>query len=502
MKKFDLNNIKETDINLIPKSTTPTGSYICTWWCQNSAANDLNNDSNGSSKIRDALNQEFIFDEEKYYHPQKKEDRADLIFLLDDGWDIPIGAHDDGGHNFYYGSVDPDSVKFARFGNTPEERLKGMSDKTKEMGYAGLGLWISPQECGREEFKTESPREYWETRARWCDYAGILYWKVDWGAHDYDDDYRRLISECAKKYAPNLLVEHAVVQKPLTHNNHNSEFISERIARVSKLMTFSDVYRTYDVTEPFENVCTLGRAHEALVCANIPEDKEIRGKGLINGENLYSISAALGLTVGIMNYNKNAAACINWHRISPPFGIRSAPYIYSEEMLTDSLFCESELCTWAPCYSMTVEETAPAIMARNCPLPIVSTCDAHAPFIVASKNPVTNAYSVASVCRTVDPNPNAAFPSNVTLLEVDPNFSVGVFGLYNSLTLSLTEPLGDSYSILAQDMLSDAALDVTQYVTAKDNCITIDGKLLRIIGKWTRGHRDYSDPSLVLKIYK
>ena len=502
MKKFHIEKIIKTDVNLIPPKGGVTGDYVCTWWCQNSAANDVNNESGGSSKIRDALNQEFIFDEEKYYHPLKKKDRADLIFLLDDGWDIPIGAHNDGGHNFYYGSVDPDSVKFARFGETPEERLKGMSDKTKEMGYAGLGLWISPQECGREEFKTESSREYWKTRARWCDYAGILYWKVDWGAHDYDDDYRKLISECAKKYAPNLLVEHAVVQKPLTHNNYSNEFTKERAARVSNLMTFSDVYRTYDVTDPFESVCTLGRAHEALTSANIPKNKEIRGKGLINGENLYSVSAALGLTVGIMNYNKDAAACINWHRISPPFGIRSAPYIYSEEMLTDTLFCESELCSWAPCYSMTVEETAPAIMARNCPLPDVKKTDTHAPFVIASKNPQTNAYSVAAVVRTVDPTPHAAFLADVTIRKVDPNYPVGVFGLYNSLTLSLTEPLGDSYSILAQDMLSDTALDITHYVTVKENCIFIDGKLLRIVGKWTRGHRDCSDPSLVLKIFK
>ncbi len=498
MKYLNLNNIKNTDINLIPPHGTLTGNYVCTWWCQTSAAEAINNGSTGSSKIRDALNQEFVFDEEKYYHPINKEERADLIFLLDDGWDIPIGAHDDGRQNFYYGSVEPDSVKFSRFGDTPKERLKGMSDKIKEMGYAGLGIWISPQECGREEFKTGSPREYWETRAKWCSYAGILYWKVDWGAHDYDDDYRKLISECAKKYAPDLLVEHAVVQKPLSHNHGDIEkFLADRAMRTKKQMEFSDVIRTYDVLEPFDKVCTLLRSHEALVCSEMENHS---GKGLINGENLYAVCAALGLTTGIMNYNKEALACINWQKIAPPFGIFEGKYNYSDEILSDTLFFDSEICEWAPCKGRTVVEKAPAIMSRGCPLPDVNKLMENAPYVLASKNPKTGAYSIATIPRTVDPIRNAYFLADITAKEVDPRKPIGVFGIFNTLTIEACDTISDSVRILAQDLLDKSAYDITEYATVTDNTITIDGKILRYIGKIARGHNDQSEPSVVIKI--
>lgn len=79
-------------------------------------------------------------------------------------------------------------------------------------------------------------------------------------------------------------------------------------------MKFSDVYRTYDLLDPFDKVCTLQRAHEALLCTD-----EGVGLGLVNGENMYTINAALGLTAGIMNYNKDTENCILWQRIAPPF---------------------------------------------------------------------------------------------------------------------------------------------------------------------------------------
>ncbi len=489
-------NLKKTDINLIPEQGEVTGSYSCTWWNQCPAAATLGLSGEGLSAWRDALNQEALFDREDLFHPVPKESRSTLIFLLDDGWDVPIGTVGNDNDRHFFGAVDPNKVKFARFGDTPADRLKGISEAVKNMGYAGVGLWISPQEYAEEPYTAASSEEYWSTRARWCHDAGVLYWKVDWGAHDYDDEYRRLISDCAKKHAPNLLVEHAVVQKPLSHNHGDIEkFLSDRAARTKKQMEFSDVIRTYDVLEPFDKVCTLLRAHEALVYSG-----DHTGKGYINGENLYAVCSSLGLTTGIMNYNKEALACINWQKIAPPFGIFESEYTCSEKFLCDYLFFDTEICGWAPCKGRTVIERAPAIMARGCPLPEVKKHMDEPPYVLASKNPRTGAYSVATLPRTVDPIRNAFFPADITAKEVDLAKPVGIFGVFNTLTLEATAPVSENAKVLAQDLLGDFAYDITEFATVTENRITIDGKVLRYVGKIARGHNDQSEPSLVIKI--
>lgn len=486
--------ISKTDINLIPANGNFTGSYSCTWWNQCPTAEQLGLTGTGLSEWRDALNQDSLFETERFYHPIPQELRNGLIFLLDDGWDIPIGTPNDAEHRHLYGAVDPDPVKFSRFGSDPKERLKGMSDKAKDMGYAGLGLWISPQLKGEgpETFTDDEERAYWEERAKWCNYAGVLYWKVDWGTHDYDDNYRKMMTECAHKFAPDLLVEHAVIQKPCTHQNYSENFASERPERVKTLMKFSDAYRTYDLLDPFDKVCTLQRAHEALIC-----NVECSGKGLVNGENMYIINAALGLTSGIMNYNKDAENCILWHRIAPPFGINKCNYSYSEERLEDSLFFETEICGWAPCIAQTVYESAPAIMSRGCPLPKVDACGDSAPFVIASKNPITRAYSVATLKRTVDPNVAIYFPSDVTVDDADLDCPVGIFGVFNKLTINFNGPIDIDCRILAQPMQEKNAYDITELVTIRSNSLTLDGKLLRYIGKSTR---DQYEPALILRL--
>ncbi len=490
-----MNNIKETNINLIPQESNITGNYLCTWWNQSKAAAGLGITGTGLSEWRDALNQDALFGDKNYYHIVPEELRSGLIFLLDDGWDLPIGTPNDAEHRPFYGAVAPDAIKFSRFGTTPEERLKGISEKVKEIGYAGLGLWISPQERGEKEYNAEGARLYWEERAKWCHNAGVLYWKVDWGNHDFDDDYRKMMTECAHRYAPALMVEHAVVQMPCTHQNYSENFTEERPRRVKYQMTYSDVYRTYDLLTPFDKVCTLQRAHEALLCNGTTGT----GLGLVNAENMYTIAAALGLTAGIMNYNEETAHCLKWHRISPPFGINECSYAHSEERLEDSLFFEAEICEWAPCKGRTVRESAPAIMARGCPLPAVTPCGENAPFIIASKNPRTNAYSVASIRRTIDPNQAVYFLADVTVYEVDPSAPIGIFGIFSSLTIDFTAPIPRGARALTQNFGADTALDITELVNIEESSIKIDGKILRLLGK---NSNDVSEPAIIIKIIK
>ena len=487
--------ITKTDTDLIPKDGSLTGSYLCTWWMQSPAATALGLSGEGLSEWRDALCTEGLFSREDLFHPMERENRSGIIFLLDDGWDLPKS----GGtpiSNDHYGAVDPDPEKFKEFGNTPTERLSAMNRAVRDMGYAGLGLWISPQKCKTGPDATLSDREYWEKRAGWCHEAGILYWKVDWGEQDFDDDYRALISDCARRLAPGMLVEHAVVQKPCTHH-HGDDFPAHREARARRQMSFADVYRTYDVLEPFDKVCTLMRAHEALLAG---ADERGTGRGLINGENIYGIVSALGLTAGIMNYTTEARACVRWQRLAPPFGIYEADYNYSDEQLCDFLFFASEICGWAPCKGRTVREYAPAVMSRGCPLPVVSPTGEHAPFVVASKNPKTRAFSVATVTRSIDPVREAYFPADVTVTDACIDAPVGVFGVFNSLTVEFDSPIPEGARVLTQDLCDSFAYDATALVTIEGNRITLDGKDLRYLSKVSRGHNDRSEPSLIIKI--
>lgn len=132
-------------MNFIPQKSEPNGNYLCTWALQASAAKKLGIKGNGCADQRDALNTELLFGREDLYHVYSDEFRGGLYLLLDDGWDVPYGTEHLANSSIeMFGTVAPDPVKFKDLGNNAEERLKEMSRRVKAMGYAGLGLWISP----------------------------------------------------------------------------------------------------------------------------------------------------------------------------------------------------------------------------------------------------------------------------------------------------------------------------------------------------------------------
>lgn len=482
--------------NLISPAGKTTGNYMCTFHQQAVVAKKLGLKGRKASHLRDALNSETLFGEENYYHPISRELRSNLIFLLDDGWDVPYGTPNDPDHLAMFGSVEPDEEKFAEFGNTALERLCGISKKVKELGYAGLGLWIAPQQVGETEYDPYAARLYWEERAKMSQQAGVLYWKVDWGMHASDVEYHRMISEAMQKYAPDVMVEHSVGELPYTQL-HEEGFVAIRQAKVKKQMAFCDAYRTYDISQPFDDVCTLQRSSEALAQTDISNPK---GLGLVNAEGQSYIAAALGLTIGIMLYDKETQACLNWHRLAPPFSVHGSTFVCSEQLLEDSMFMDTEPVRWLRCAGRFLTETAPAIMARNCPLPEVKKLGEHQPFVAAAKNPVTSAYSIATFRRTIDPNPKMICLADVTAHEVDICASIGVFGYFNSLTLEFTTAIPENCRILVQDLIAETPMDVTDQVKIDGSKLMLDGKLLRYWGKSGRGDQDTSDPSLVMKL--
>ena len=92
------------------------------------------------------------------------------------------------------------------------------------------------------------------------------------------------------------------------------------------------------------------------------------------------------------------------------------------------------------------------------------------------------------------------FPADIEITQVDHTAPIGIFGVFNSLTVSFTEKLPENFRILVQDLTTDFSIDVTSYVYSDGEKLVLDGKKLRFWGKSSRGIGDNSYPSLMLKV--
>ncbi len=484
-------------INIVPDESLWNGNYLCTWSIQGDIARELGIEGTACSEQRDALTAQTLFGEKNYFHVLSEEYRKDVILLLDDGWDVPFGTPHNETHSGMFGSLIPDQERFKGYGETPVERLMTISQKAKALGYKGIGLWVSPQQANINGPDTpETARGYWEERAKWSNETGVLYWKVDWGFQD-NAPYRRMMTEVVREYAPNLYIEHASPRAPFTALSGGQEAIDTFYQEAQKRAPLSDVYRVYDVYKPFYDVCVLERL-DLIFKANPKQEYNV--KGLINVESAPIIAAAFGCTYGIMHKDENTEACLRWQRIAPAFSMYKGKYVCSDEILTDNFFFENDVCSWIECKGMEIAEKAPAIMARNCKLPIVKAKGEIKPFVIASKNADNGVYSIATLRRTVDPNKNIAALADIIFELDDWDHLIGVFGIMNSLELTCERFLPENITVMVQDIMSNKAIDVTDRVSITNNSIVFNGIDLRMWGKSGRGVANESEPSLIIKL--
>ncbi len=479
--------------NLIPPASDRFyGDYFCSWYAQQQTAKALGLVGTWCSQWRDALTSGLVFGPSSRFHPLPREYRKGILFLLDDGWDVPLGMRADPVSRKLFGTLVPDTEKFGDFGKTPLSRLENLSEKVKTLGYAGLGVWVAAEQGGASAEKTHA---FFENAAKLHEKAGVRYWKVDWGDYAEDTEYRRILTEEAHKNAPYLLVDHCVPQRPLVGINKDENFLTKRREAVAERVTFTDVFRPYDVVYPFHEVSTLGQIDEAF-SSPLPAGHNLRVSA---GSEEY-IAAALGCTLGIMKVTDALYAALRFRRLSPPFGAAECEYRRSEQTLTDKLWLENKLQSWVATAKMEVAESAPAIMARGCPLPKVKPVGAHSPFVVASRHPITGVYAIAAFRRNIDPNLRIVAPADVTLDIRGTEATVGVFGVFESLTLLFSEPPEKDIIILAQDLLSDESFDVTADVHRTENALCFSGRDLRTWGKSSQKIFDTRDPALLLRI--
>ena len=482
--------------NLLPPlSAEITGDYFCTWAMQKEVALRHGMTGGHGTAQREALTWGDLCDGGSLYHTLPREVRGGLLFLVDDGWDVPLGAPSPYDNTKCYGSLVPDPEKFGGLGKDAVSKLRNLSERVKELGYAGLGLWIAAERAGNSPDETH---RFYETHAKRHAAAGVRYWKVDWGDFSHDMNYRRILGEEVKKNAPDLWVEHCVPQRALSAYEREPDFFERRARETEEILPFSDVFRVYDVAPPFEEITVLARLHEALLLSRKIKTRE-GYRGLLSAEWCAVIAAALGCTLGMMKVTDEGCAALRFHRLSPPFGVSEADYRFREETLTDSLYYEADEQPWLSTAGRMLSETAPAVMARGCPLPEVSPCGEEPPFVLASRNPRTGVYAVATLARTVDPNLSRILPADVTLSVEGNTVTVGVFGFFHSLTLRFDRAIGD-VRVLGQCLLSEKSEDMTTFISINGNELRIDGREIRRFGKRACLVTDRTVPMLLLRI--
>jgi hypothetical protein len=284
-----------------------------------------------------------------------------------------------------------------------------------------------------------------------------------------------------------------------------------------EIMQHTDVYRTYDVTSILSLPTTLDRVAEMLKGAE--GHPEVHG--LLNVEDEVYVAAAMGCTMGILRHPlvgmrpgsdpdlflngprrtkqrmDEVVRALRWQRIAPPFSPGSGSVAVSSEILIDSWIFERGQTWQNEIIGATVQQGAPACIARNIGLPSVRG-DGDSPFVLATRFP-NGAVAIAAQERTQVGNAWYMPACDVTLSVADAPGPYGVFGYFESLTLASDKPLKGK-RIFGQDMAGNQAIDISDMVQVRDKSLYIPGKVIRKIGLQNATPEDVSAPGLVIAI--
>ena len=492
--------MKKTKINLIPQITNPSPDYYCTWQTQLYATCD-----GKPSAQRSAIGERMLFEKEKpfgwaYFYENA---RKDLFLVMDDSWDVPLD-----GNERYYGSLILNREKFPcalQHAVSNAQAIKILTDRVKALGWKGLGGWVCAQES--ELFmKTQTEESYWEARLKEANEADFSYWKVDWGKKSRNAAFRKMLTDLAKKIAPRLTVEHAMIRE---------------------IIPYADVYRTYDVPAVLSIPLTMRKLKEFL-CAEKAKDGYM---GLINCEDEVYIAAAGGFTMGVMRHPyvgaftngkadmsfpcvhrnlktkmQEVTRAVRWHRIAPAFGVGEGEVYVDETELCDTWHFENlneEIEAWwmnHPIFGDMKENTvsifAPSRISRGCALPEVEPDqDGNVPYVVASKHP-NGAFSIVTLGRTLHriyeiPRCNVHF-------FIGHTNTVSAFGDYENLILETEHQ--NVKSIYMQDLADETAYDITEDVIVEGQKLVISGEVIRKIGTISQPTEDTSEAGVLIRL--
>lgn len=487
-------NSKEID-------TIKTYNYWCTWSSQAKAKKI------SGKPTADNLDENYLFGPNNWLDKIDQDIRKDLIIVIDDGWDIPYSINK---QKPARGAMELFSERFPSFTGNPSEKLAKLNNKIRSMGFRGLGLWVAAQAHGEKNpsnlIPLEEQKEYWQERARWSNYAGILYWKIDWGARWNDIEFRKMVSDIVKPIAPNLIIEHAVifpminganVKKTDTLEKETFRFENKKnyqnINKAFVLLSFCEVLRTYDVVGELSIPATLDRIATYLTEAN----KNQNIKAHLNIEDQVYIGAALGFNIGVMRLNNTESSMfdevkrtLKWQRIAPPFPLSSGNLI-STNILYDECYFYPENKYWLKNGARKIKQGSPSILCRNIHMPKVNKSKIN-PYVIASKHP-NGATSIAFLprikdCKHFTPKINAS-------IKWESNKPLSIFGFFNEITINTNKSLKNK-RIFAQDLLCNEAIDITDKIIITNKSL----KIKSIVLPYKQSPNDNSAPGVMIFI--
>ncbi len=475
-------------VRLVPDTPSLAPDYFCTWNIQGYASNYIS-----SEVTRRFMTEKEIFGHEAFERWVKffPEIRSDLLFVMDDSWDIPadVNYRRD---NPYIGMLELDATRFPSFRGTPLERMRQLADSIEACGWRGLGLWVSPQKAPILADTDENA--FWEDRLRTAEAARVRYWKVDWGARERDDAFRRQIAQKARQLAPNLVLENAM----------KLEYVQ-----------FSDAFRTYDVENINSQPITIQRVVDLL-----PYKAEKGARGIVNCEDEPYIAVGLGCAIGVMRHPyagrlpngrkdhvfpesvrdlkrrlDEVIRGVRWHRIAGPFGV-DGEFTADTARLHDFWTYQAEESWMQRREGERVKGDAPARVSRHMPLPVVGSDAPDRPYILASRYP-SGATAVSAIGRTLDRS-YISLPVPVSFEVERWDAPIGLFGHFGDVTVQFRS-LPSDVRFYAQDLKADRAEDITARISRRGNSVTFPAALLKRIGLSAAAYGDVSDPGLVIK---
>ncbi len=472
--------------SLVPSKPSAVPDYFSTWNIQGYVVS-----YDGPATVR-VMTEQYMFGDGPLegwtrFFPDFRED---LIFLMDDSWDIPINDH----RSEIMGEARLDNERFP----SCKGNLKKLVRMTKKAGWKGLGGWLCAQEASAAS-DAGDPESYWTARLKENYKAGMAYWKVDYGRQEKNQLWRERLTELGRKYAPGMPIEHAFTYPVIEK---------------------SDVFRTYDVEVVTSVPVTLQRVIRLLKYKTEPGNL-----GLINCEDEPLIAVGLGCVIGVMRHplnkplpnglsdhvfpyaGRNLKArldevnrALKWHRLAAPFAVNNDA-LFSEQQLTD-VWCLGERETWEPSHHPgdTLRQSAPAVISRCMPLPEVRSEGDDVPYVMASRYP-NDAVCVATAERLLLKEHTWETPRvDITLQMGDAKGPIGIFGYYKSLTLCYDEPIAANARIWAQDLMGKQPVDITSAARIAGNTLILPGSLLERIGTQASTSGDESAPGLVVII--
>lgn len=488
------------DQNLIPSTPSRAASYFCTWAAQNYIFGDgaptmdiakLQGDS-GAQLAREAMNASRLLGKSGWaatFHPKA---RQDLYLLLDDGWEMGGMA-----------SFELDTRKFPAFSGSAEERLRALQNTIAGDGWKGTGLWCRNTPGGTKD------REYLQRSVK----ANINYWKIDLGDPKFD-----LIGLRNQLRLP-LTLEHVNGEPPLNGNWREDGRFGAQAWDSPRVHVFrnTDVYRTYDVTSILSLPTTLDRVAEMMLA--VQGHPEV--KTLLNVEDEVYVAAVLGCTAGILRHPLHGlrpgsdvdlffngprqakrrmdevVRAMRWQRIAHPFPPGQSTVHVDDVVLTDSWTFRQEETWREDIVGVSVKQGAPAVIARDLPLPLVRT-SGERPFVFATRFP-NGAVAIGAQERTR--TDRAWFmPSAEVLLDVgDTPGPFGIFGYFRELTLRTQYSLTGK-RILAQDLAGKDCFDITSEVRLQHNTLTLSKRVIETYGLEASSPNDLSAPGLVVLV--